>query len=128
MDQKRVSFATARELNEMRFGCCRCQLQIDPDRSTFGRTPQTIRTPICGLGTVTERNRKCLLQKDAVNLSSFADRQQWLADRRTAGKHRFIGETAAFNYRVDLRREWIARSSLGRQNEADRAADATRGR
>lgn len=71
-----------------RFGCRRCQLQIDPDALTFWRTPQTIRRPICGLGTVTERNRKCLLQKNAVNLSSLTGRQHWLADRRTGGKHR----------------------------------------
>jgi hypothetical protein len=71
-----------------RYGCRRYQSQIDRDGLTFGRTPQTIDRPVCGLGTVTERNRKYLLQKDAVNLSSLTGSQHWLADRRIGGKHR----------------------------------------
>lgn len=59
-------------------------VQIDRDGLTFGRTPQTIRRP----GTVTARNRRCLLQKEAFNLPSLTGRQHWLADRRTGGKHR----------------------------------------
>jgi hypothetical protein len=71
-----------------RFDWRRCQLQIDRDGLTFGQTPQTIRRPACGLGTVTERNRKCLLQRDAVNLV-IVDRPAALAGkRRTRGKHR----------------------------------------
>jgi integrase len=67
-------------------------LQIDRDGLTFGRTPQTIHGPVCGLGTVTERNPKCLLQKGAVNLSSLTGRQHWLAERPT-GSSRYSGRT-----------------------------------
>ncbi|PYT81242.1 MAG: hypothetical protein DMG40_10325 [Acidobacteria bacterium] len=37
---------------------------------------------------MTERNRKCLLQKDAVKLSSLTGRQHWLAERPIGEKHR----------------------------------------
>ena len=87
LTEGKFSNGTGAQQNQ-RFGRRRCQLQIDRDGLTFGRTPQTIRTPVCGLGTVTERNRKCLWQKDAVNLSSLTGWQLWLADRRTGGKHR----------------------------------------
>jgi hypothetical protein len=80
----------------------RCQLQIDRDGLTFGRAPQTIRTPVCGLGTVTERNRKCLLQKD---------RQFVIVDRPAA----LAGRTADWR-ETSLRpplsaTEWIVRNT-----------------
>lgn len=75
----RVGLATSRELNEVSGSdVADVSLQIDRD-DLSGRTPQTIRQPLCGLGTVTERNR---------NLSSVAGRQHWLADRPMGGKHR----------------------------------------
>ena len=59
---QRVSFATAPELNKISgsdVADVSCKLVVTVEL-TFGRTPQTIGRPVCGLGT-TERNRKCLL-------------------------------------------------------------------
>jgi hypothetical protein len=76
-------FCKARELNEtigldVADGSCKMMLMFN-----VGRTPQPIRRP----GTETERNRKCPLQKDAINLPLLTGRQHWLADRLTGGKH-----------------------------------------
>jgi hypothetical protein len=100
---QRIDFynGTGAQYNQ-RFERRRCQLQIDRDGLTFGRTPQTIRRPVCGLGTVTERNRKCLLQKDAVNLSSLTG-----PAALAGGLAGNIVETAAFSYRVDSHSEVI---------------------